>query len=285
MIARLVYSAIGPYRWASHLNVAAEIERWIRRAGLALEYSQGFNPRPKISFGPAKPVGMSGYREIADISLVSTDPTPDVKFDQEFPGAKNGSFDPQSLRFLFSGEIAEENGVMERARDWMEAGAPNWWMETVQNIEPRNLEKDAVSLGGIWTRMAERRAPHITPIGLRLLENGEGTLSKIVSSSLVFAKFEFENQHSRALAAEFLCGRSWIVEAGASRAFKDVRPYAESLHVSESQEALSVFLRAKSSASESLPFVRVADKVAELGGITAECARVLFLDAKGAPVG
>ena len=40
--------------------------RAFRRARIALAYSQGFNPKPKVAFGPALPVGISSEAEYAD---------------------------------------------------------------------------------------------------------------------------------------------------------------------------------------------------------------------------
>ncbi|MCK7502832.1 MAG: DUF2344 domain-containing protein [Desulfobacterales bacterium] len=36
------------------------ILRALRRAGVPLDFSRGFNPKPKVSFGPPLPVGVAG---------------------------------------------------------------------------------------------------------------------------------------------------------------------------------------------------------------------------------
>ncbi|WP_258189068.1 DUF2344 domain-containing protein [Candidatus Hakubella thermalkaliphila] len=41
----------------------------VRRAALPILYSQGFNPRPQISFGPPPPVGVESEGEYADLML------------------------------------------------------------------------------------------------------------------------------------------------------------------------------------------------------------------------
>ena len=53
-----VYSRTGTARFLSHLETASVIIRGMTRAGLALKYSEGFNPKPKVSFLDALPVGV-----------------------------------------------------------------------------------------------------------------------------------------------------------------------------------------------------------------------------------
>jgi radical SAM-linked protein len=45
------------------------LPRVLRRAGLPLYYSEGFTPRPVISFGPALALGMRSVAEYADFAL------------------------------------------------------------------------------------------------------------------------------------------------------------------------------------------------------------------------
>jgi len=41
----------------------------MRRAGLPLAYSQGYNPQPRVSVASALPVGVAGLRELAEVEL------------------------------------------------------------------------------------------------------------------------------------------------------------------------------------------------------------------------
>ncbi|MGI6553426.1 MAG: TIGR03936 family radical SAM-associated protein [Bacillota bacterium] len=69
MLIRLEYSRCGTARFLSHLEMLRLFERSFRRASLPLAFSRGFNPHPKISFGPPLPVGVSGRREYLDVEL------------------------------------------------------------------------------------------------------------------------------------------------------------------------------------------------------------------------
>jgi radical SAM-linked protein len=56
-------------RFLSHLETIRLIDRAGRRAKLPIAYSGGFHPHPKISFGPALPVGVAGDNEYLDVEL------------------------------------------------------------------------------------------------------------------------------------------------------------------------------------------------------------------------
>jgi radical SAM-linked protein len=59
----------GKIRWLSHRDVARIWERALRRAGLPAAYSEGFSPRPKLSFGLALSTGYESEGEYVDIEL------------------------------------------------------------------------------------------------------------------------------------------------------------------------------------------------------------------------
>jgi radical SAM-linked protein len=66
---RITYGKTGRLRFLSHLEVAHTCERAVRRTGLEYAVTQGFNPRMKIAFGPALPVGSAGLAEAYDLWL------------------------------------------------------------------------------------------------------------------------------------------------------------------------------------------------------------------------
>ncbi|MCZ7624964.1 MAG: TIGR03936 family radical SAM-associated protein [Candidatus Methylomirabilis sp.] len=59
-------------RFLSHLEVMRALSRALRRAGIAVAYSQGFNPQPKLSLALALPVGVEGLAELGDLELRTT---------------------------------------------------------------------------------------------------------------------------------------------------------------------------------------------------------------------
>lgn len=56
-------------RFISHLDYASLIERALRRAGLPVAYSEGFNPHMKFSFASALAVGTTSEAEVMDVEL------------------------------------------------------------------------------------------------------------------------------------------------------------------------------------------------------------------------
>jgi radical SAM family uncharacterized protein/radical SAM-linked protein len=60
---RLEYSRTGNTRLLGHLEVIQLFYRALRRTGLPVNYSQGFNPSPRITFSPALPLGTESLAE------------------------------------------------------------------------------------------------------------------------------------------------------------------------------------------------------------------------------
>ncbi|MEK6527746.1 MAG: TIGR03936 family radical SAM-associated protein [Nitrospirota bacterium] len=78
---RVRFSKTGVLRYLSHSEVMTALLRAMRRAGITLTYSAGFHPHPKISFGPALPVGVEGINEYFDIELSPSVNMPDLLFE------------------------------------------------------------------------------------------------------------------------------------------------------------------------------------------------------------
>ncbi|OPL08992.1 MAG: hypothetical protein AVO33_08775 [delta proteobacterium ML8_F1] len=65
----------GNLRFLSHLETHKMLERSLRRAGVPLAFSQGFNPHPNISFAAPLPVGTLSDYEVIHVELaVGIDP-------------------------------------------------------------------------------------------------------------------------------------------------------------------------------------------------------------------
>mgnify|MGYP001825456465 CR=1 FL=1 len=70
MRLRVRFTKHGKVRFTSHRDVARIWERVVRRAQLPVAYSEGFNPRVKLSFGLALSTGHESEAEYIDIDLV-----------------------------------------------------------------------------------------------------------------------------------------------------------------------------------------------------------------------
>ena len=68
-ILRSRFSVQDGCRFLSHLDTLKAMERALRRAGLPVVFSQGFNPHPQMAFGPARAVGLASLSEYFDVEL------------------------------------------------------------------------------------------------------------------------------------------------------------------------------------------------------------------------
>jgi radical SAM family uncharacterized protein/radical SAM-linked protein len=59
----VIYAKTGPARYFGHLELVNIFFRAIRRAGIPIRFTEGFHPKPKISFHDPLPVGMESTRE------------------------------------------------------------------------------------------------------------------------------------------------------------------------------------------------------------------------------
>ena len=66
---RLTFRKMDGIRFTGTLDLQRSLERTIRRARLPLAYTQGFNPRPRLSLGAALPLGLTSDCELADLWL------------------------------------------------------------------------------------------------------------------------------------------------------------------------------------------------------------------------
>ena len=66
---RVRFAKHGKVRFTSHRDVARVWERALRRVAMPVAYSEGFSPRPRLSFGLALPTGCASVGEYLDIEL------------------------------------------------------------------------------------------------------------------------------------------------------------------------------------------------------------------------
>ncbi len=64
---RLRFAKTGLLQFMGHLDLTRAMFRAFRRARIALVYSQGFNPKPRVQFGPALAVGIESVGEYLDL--------------------------------------------------------------------------------------------------------------------------------------------------------------------------------------------------------------------------
>jgi len=64
MRKRVFYNKVNEMKYISHLDMINFLERLLKIAGIKPSFTQGFHPRPKMTFGNALPLGMESYNDI-----------------------------------------------------------------------------------------------------------------------------------------------------------------------------------------------------------------------------
>ncbi|BEP29920.1 TIGR03936 family radical SAM-associated protein [Helicovermis profundi] len=104
-ILRMLYKKDGLMKFISHLDMVRLAERSFRRAKFPLEFSNGFNPRPKINFALPLSVGSSSEYEILDVKLLEKMDIDDFLKNQE-------KFVPTGIKFIKAKYVEETKSLM-----------------------------------------------------------------------------------------------------------------------------------------------------------------------------
>jgi radical SAM family uncharacterized protein/radical SAM-linked protein len=68
---RFVYEKLGAAAFLSHLDLIRALPRVFRRLDIPLFYSQGFHPKPEMTFGPALSLGVASLCEVVDMKIAA----------------------------------------------------------------------------------------------------------------------------------------------------------------------------------------------------------------------
>ncbi|CAK7070157.1 MULTISPECIES: TIGR03936 family radical SAM-associated protein [Fusobacterium] len=71
MKKRVYFDKFGEMKFISHLDLLRFFDRLLKKSQIPVKYSQGFHPRPKMSFGSPVSLGTEAYDELMDFELES----------------------------------------------------------------------------------------------------------------------------------------------------------------------------------------------------------------------
>lgn len=71
MKKRVYFDKYGEMKFISHLDLLRFFERLFNKSDIPVKYSEGFHPRPKMSFGSPISLGTEAYNEIMDFETDS----------------------------------------------------------------------------------------------------------------------------------------------------------------------------------------------------------------------
>lgn len=69
MKKRVYFDKFGEMKFISHLDLMRFFDRLLKKSQIPVKYSQGFHPRPKMSFGSPISLGTEAYNELMDFEL------------------------------------------------------------------------------------------------------------------------------------------------------------------------------------------------------------------------
>ncbi len=105
MKIRAAFAKEDEAKFIGHLDLTRVFERAMRRAGIPMAFSEGFNPHPKLAFGSALALGATSLREYVDIEL-SLEMLP-----SEFMHKLQGQL-PRGLTLLEAEEIPDQSRAL-----------------------------------------------------------------------------------------------------------------------------------------------------------------------------
>jgi radical SAM-linked protein len=120
---RIAFTKQGKVRFISHRDVARAFERAFRIEALPLSFTQGFSPRPKVSFGLALSVGHESDAEYLDVELATPIPL------ESLPGRLSRAL-PEGI------DVVAVQALADRAPALQEAVAAVEWEIEVCAADP-----------------------------------------------------------------------------------------------------------------------------------------------------
>jgi radical SAM-linked protein len=110
MRLRITFSKESWLVYSSHLDLMRVWERALRRAGVPLAYSAGYNPHPKLQLARALPLGHVGEEELIDVWL--EEPMALEKFTQSLPPVLPEGLKIKQVRQVDAGAPAMQTQVV-----------------------------------------------------------------------------------------------------------------------------------------------------------------------------
>lgn len=145
--ARLRYQRGPEYRFFGHLDIMRLFHRVFRRARIDLAYTEGFNPRPRFSFGPPLPTGYLSLAEYLDFSYYER-PGLDVR--QAIADSLPKGIKVDAIR-LIPGKVTSLTASINRS---------DYEVEFNQDFDEKQLNENCLQLLQENSIQVERKTPH-----------------------------------------------------------------------------------------------------------------------------
>ena len=124
-------------KYISHLDWQKLLYAAIRKAGLKINFTQGFNPSPKISLAVALPIFVEGIAECADIELQENISPEKIK-------ERLNAFLPENSKILEIVNISKDKISIEKAVYWAKYKAFPVEQEKIKKIDLKSIVKNCL---------------------------------------------------------------------------------------------------------------------------------------------
>lgn len=104
MKKRIVFDRIRDMKYISHLDTIRFLERLFKKTGISIKHSEGFTPRPKLSFGNPVSLGDETYNELMDAEIIS-----ELSNEQILELLNSNS--PEGFRFHEIYDVPKKSGI------------------------------------------------------------------------------------------------------------------------------------------------------------------------------
>lgn len=102
---RFYFSKADEVKYVGHLDTIELFDRAFRRAKLPISFSEGFNPRPKLTFAHPLAVGISSNEEIGEVELAE-------KISEQVFTSKLNDALPNPIRIIKAEYVEEKKSLM-----------------------------------------------------------------------------------------------------------------------------------------------------------------------------
>jgi radical SAM-linked protein len=135
---RFRFAKTGDIRLISHRDLLRAMERLFRRANLPLGMSQGFRPKPRMTFPSALAVGIAGLDEVMELELAEVLPADEVL-------ARLQQTSPPGLGFKSAEVVPPGSKTTQACRAIFEIGLPTERIQAASEAAARFLSQTAVA--------------------------------------------------------------------------------------------------------------------------------------------
>jgi radical SAM-linked protein len=134
---RINYRKDGPLIFISQLDLNSLVRRILLRAKIPVELTQGYNPRMKISFAPALPLGMEGWQEILDVYLIE-------QFEPQILKEKINAVAPVGFKVLAINKVLNQEEPLNKLLQF--ASYLIYLINTDENIDKGKSWEDIIKI-------------------------------------------------------------------------------------------------------------------------------------------